>query len=366
MRLKTPSIQGFLSRSLTSAGAAALMLLTATSSPAIDVVHRKSNGKSVGGEITKVTRTEVVVTQKIGNKEDPVAANDVDHIEWDGEPAALKLARGSESNSNFAEALKQYQEASKTAGSARDDLKAEIEYGIVRSTAKLTMQTAGDLAPVVAPLKSFVNGHRDNYHFYDAQLLLGEVLLSAKDYLTSDLAFKSVSEAPWNDYQMAGKIGLARSALGQGQVPKAREIFDGVAATSTMTPAETSRKLEAMLGQAQCAMAEMKTEDALKIIQQVINDSTSADSRIEAKAYLLQGDAYRAANADPKDAFFSYLRVDVIPEYASESDLHAEALYQLSQIWGTVGNPAQGADALARLEASYPESEWAKKAREKK
>src|SRR5262245_7947078 len=90
-----------------------VLVLSSLPVSALDLVHRRGNEKNVGGDITKVTRTEVVVTQKVGNKEETVPANDISYIEWDGEPGPLKLARGSENTGNFDESVKQYQEAVK-------------------------------------------------------------------------------------------------------------------------------------------------------------------------------------------------------------------------------------------------------------
>ena len=52
----------------------------------IDTVYRKSVEKPVGGEITTVSKTEVVVTQKVGNKEESIPANDIRVVEFKGEP----------------------------------------------------------------------------------------------------------------------------------------------------------------------------------------------------------------------------------------------------------------------------------------
>ena len=59
---------------------------------ALDTVTRRSTDKRAAGEITEVTQTEVVVNPKVGSPQ-TVPANDIDRIEWDGEPAVLKLAR---------------------------------------------------------------------------------------------------------------------------------------------------------------------------------------------------------------------------------------------------------------------------------
>jgi hypothetical protein len=341
--------------------AAVIIVAASAAAPALDIVHRRSNEKTVGGDITSVTKTEVVVTQKVGNKEETVPANDIAYIEWDGEPGPLKLARGSDTTGNIDESIKQYQEAVKEVPAGRDGLKNEIDFGLARALTRRALRTPAELPAAIAQLKSFINGNRDHYRFYDAQQLLGDALLASKDDLTAEVSYKSVSESPWTDYQMAGKLGLGRAAFARNEVPKAKTLFDEVAAMDAKSPAEISRKLEGLLGQARCLQSGSDSAGALKILEQVIDQATSADSRIQAEAFLRQGDAHRLAKTDPKKAVISYLFVDVIPDLASENDLHAESLYRLAKLWPAAGDAGRGAEAAGRLQAEYPDSEWTKK-----
>ncbi|MEZ6067371.1 MAG: tetratricopeptide repeat protein [Planctomycetaceae bacterium] len=129
----------------------------------------------------------------------------------------------------------------------------------------------------------------------------------------------------------------------------------------TDTPAEGSQRLQAMLGQARCLQARQDYDGAVKTLDTVINESTPSDSRLQAEAYLRQGDCYLAMNANPKEAIMAYLHVDVIPAMSRESDLHAEALYQLSQLWKQVNQPDRAREAAEALQAEYGSSQWAKK-----
>ncbi len=72
------------------------LFLAPLSAFGIDSVYRKSQEKSTGGTITTINANEVVVTQKIGNREEKVPANDITRIEWDAEPADMKKARSFE------------------------------------------------------------------------------------------------------------------------------------------------------------------------------------------------------------------------------------------------------------------------------
>jgi tetratricopeptide (TPR) repeat protein len=174
-------------------------------------------------------------------------------------------------------------------------------------------------------------------------------------------SFNSLVASPWLDFQMAGKIGVARVLLSRNDLAGARQAFDEVVNTPTSDDASQERRLEAMVGQANVLQLEQSHEQAVAILEQVIDESGVDDTKIQAEAYLRQGTCLQAMGGDPKAAIMAYLHVDVIPALAKESDLHAEALYHLSQLWNQIGDAARAADAQDRLKTLYPNSEWAAK-----
>ena len=339
---------------------AALAAASPVPALAIDLVHRKSTDKAIGGEITKNTRDGITVTQQVGMKEEVVPAGDVAYIEWDAEPGPVKLARGSETTGALDEAVKQYQEAVKAVGASKEGLKADVQFGLARATARRAMRTGEDLSGAVAAVKAFVNSNRENYRYFDSQLLLGELSLGTGDFTTAEIAYQSAAGATSSDFQKAGKIGMARAMLGRGDVAKAKAMFGEVASTPA-SGGEDGRRLEAILGQALCLQQEKDAKGAKKLVDQVIDEAKPADGRVQAEAYLRQGDLLVAEGGNPKAAIIAYLHVDVIPEFAAERELHAEALYQLAKLWPQVGEADRGADAATRLKSQYPTSAWNKK-----
>jgi hypothetical protein len=340
---------------------AAASAVTACPTFAIDLVHRKSTEKAVGGEVTKNSRDGVTVTQQVGMKEELVPAGDISYIEWDAEPGPVKLARGSETTGALDEAVKQYQEALKAVASSKEGLKTDVQFGLARATARKAIRTGEDLPGAVTAVKGFVNANRDNYRFYEGQLLLGELSLAAGDFNSAEVAYQSAAGATSNDFQRAGKIGVARAFLGRGDVPKAKALFGEVAAAPVATPNEEGRRLDAILGQALCLQKEKDNTGARKLVEQVIEEAKPADAAIQAEAYIRQGDLLMTEGGNAKAAIIAYLHVDVIPEFAELRDLHAEALYQLAKLWPTVGEAERGADAATRLKSQYPQSAWNRK-----
>jgi len=338
----------------------ATLLLFAIQNPvfAIDLVHRKSTEKTVGGEVTKNTRDGVTVTQLVGMKEEMVPAGDIAYIEWDGEPGPVKLGRGSATTGAYDEAIKQYQEALKAVASSKEGLKVDVQFGLARATARKAIRSGEDLPGAVAAMKAFVNANRENFRYFESQLLLGELSLASSDFASAEQAYQSAAGASSSDYQRAGKIGVARATLGRGDVSAAKALFSEVAALSAGSPVEESSRLEAILGQALCLQQEKDHAGARKLVEKVIEDAKPQDAAIQAEAYLRQGDLLVSEGGNPKSAILAYLHVDVIPEFAVQRDMHAEALYQLAKLWPAVGEADRGADAANRLKTQYPDSAW--------
>ncbi len=337
--------------------AAAVCLAATSQALAIDTVTRKSTDKAAAGKITSVTRTEIVVTPAVGQPT-TVPVNDVVDVDWEAAPPSLKLGRSQEAGGQFDLALKSYQQASTENTSNEANLRAEITFSIARVKAKQALADPDLTADAISELKAFTEANRDHYRFFEAQLLLGEVALAANDLVTADAAFTAVSKAPWTDHQMAAKIGQARIMLERDDIAGAKAAFDEVAAANAVDPIEMSRKLEAMLGQGKCLQAQSQHAEAVQILNDVVKQSSDNDTRLQAEAYVRQGESFAALGDQPKQAVMAYLHVDVVPSLARHSDFHAEALYQLAQLWPTVGQPARAAEAAARLEQQYPNSEW--------
>jgi len=338
----------------------ALWSLAAASAGAVDTVTRKSTEKAAIGEITSVSRMELVVKPRIGNAT-TVPANDILDVDWDAAPPSLKLGRSQESSGQFDLALKSYQQAVTENQSSNANVRAEIEFSLARVTAKTAFADPTKLAEATAKLTEFTEKHRDHYRYFDAELLLGDLALASNDATSAEAVFDVLLTAPWADFQMAGNIGKGRILFARDDITGAKQAFDAVALQTPKTPAETSRKLEAMLGQATCLQKQQQNAEAVQILDQVVQETAVNDTRLQAEAYVRQGESYAAMGDKKKDAIRSFLFVDVVPALAQHTDFHAEALYHLAQLWPLVSHQEWGIEASARLQQLYPNSVWAKK-----
>jgi len=336
-----------------------LIALPFSSARSADIVFRKGSTARIGGQVKSQSKTELVIMAGPGNnKEERIPANEVQRVEWDGEPATMKLARSAEERGNLQDALSKYLEVQGELEASQTNLKADLEFLIARVNARLAKANPAKIDEALSQLQAFQKAHANSFRSYDALLLLGETYLAKNDYANAEPAFKQLEQAPWEDYKMASQIAQGRLLLRKDDVASAQQLFQSVASQPAETEAEKARQYEARLGMATCLQRQNQFEKAAAELDQIIKQAPASDTKTMGEAYLRKGDNLLAAG-QKKDALLSYLHVDIL--FSGEKDLHAEALYHLSTLWNEVAQPGRAADARAKLSTDYPNSEWAKK-----
>ena len=338
----------------------AVVALVASSLPAADIVYRKGSATRVGGVVTSQTKEALVVQTGAGNnkKDETIPANEIDRVEWDGEPATLKSARSAEERGTLQDALAKYTEVASSVDASQANLKVDLEYLVARVTAKMAKADPSKVDEAIQKLEAFNSAHAENFRHYEALLLLGESYLAKGNYAGAEPAFQALGQAPWDDYKMAAKIAQGRLLLRKNDVAGAQSLFQDVAGQPAKSEAEKARQYEARLGSATCLQRQSKYAEAAKELDEIIKQAPAGDTKTMGEAYLRKGDNLLAAG-EKRDALLAYLHVDVL--FSGEKDLHAEALYHLATLWNEVAQPGRAADARNKLAADYPNSEWTKK-----
>jgi tetratricopeptide (TPR) repeat protein len=336
--------------------ALAMGLFVTSPAQAVDLVKRKT-AKAVPGTVTGATKTEVTVKPTKG---DPVTipANDVSAIDWEVAPADMKLGKGDENNGRLESALQRFNKAMDDARASNEFVKADLDFLIARVTARLALTDPARRDEALAKLDGFLKAHADSFRYYDALQWLGQVQLARQDFAAARSAFERLDQAPWSDVKLGAKVNLGRVLMGENKLQEAAQAFDEAIKAAGPSEADQARKYEAMVGKARSLISQGKYPEALTALDEVVDKASPDDSALMAEAYLLQGECLESANRT-KEAVLAFLHVDVL--FARESTYHAEALYHLAKLWKAVQHPDRALEAQAKLEGSYPNSEWTKK-----
>ncbi len=330
---------------------------TSSTGGAAETITRKRE-KPVAGEVSGMTKTDVSIKVK-SPKEDTlkIPSNEIASIAWSGEPPECNVARRDEEGGRYQKAIDGYQKALASGKGTNPMMKSDLEFGIARASGKLALTDPAKIDDAVKKLEDFRSKQSDHYRFYEGVNLLGQLYSAKKDFIKAKLAFDTLGKAPWKEYQMAAKVASGRLALADNKPDEALAEYDAVVAMQADGPVEESQRQEAVLGKARILIIQKKFDEALKLLDEVIAKAPAEDAKVNAEAFLRQGDCLREQGAD-KDALLAYLHIDVL--FSSEKAMHAEALYRLAGLWDKVGNKIRGDEARERLRSEYENSEWAR------
>jgi tetratricopeptide (TPR) repeat protein len=276
---------------------------------------------------------------------------------FEGEPAELTQTRVNAGNGAFAKALALLEKIAADQVK-RDFVKQDIEFYKAYCASRLALSGEGEITDAGKQLNLFVRSNPDNYHFLEASEMMGDLLMASGRYDFAEKQYSELAKAPWPVYKMRAAVSLGRSLQAQGKQAEAIQQFDAALAMGDDGPDAQNQKLSATLGKAVSLADTAKGDDAVKIIQKVIQDADPQQKELHARAYNALGTCYEKSK-QTKDALFAFLHVDVV--YSNVPEAHAEALSHLVSLWKAVGNEEQSREARETLLQRHGNSKWAKK-----
>jgi len=320
------------------------------------VFRKGANNPSVRGDVTSISRTEIVITSRTNKKEYRIAANEIDRIKWDSESPQVGQIRIEERNGQFDKAIEGYEAALKDA--TNENLRTDLEFNIARAAAAKAIKDEDQFDDAIGRLEKFRTAHSKSFRYYEALRLLAQLYMLKGDVEKGNAALQAMADAPWTDFKMETDILKAKVALAHDDIGGALKDLDGVIAVSPATAAEKSRRYEALVTKASCLQKQAKYQQATDVLNGILEEASDEDTKTLADTCIRLGDCYQAGGRT-KEAILAYLRVDVL--FPKEKKQHAEALYYLSRLFAQDGKPDKAADAEARLQEHYPRSPWTAK-----
>lgn len=338
------------------AGLGLLIVLLASGSALAqrDQISPKT-GPQLTGTITQITPTEVEIDARGGVKK--VAVNEIEVVSFTEEPPDMKTARSRALAGQVEEALAMLNRIPAESVSS-DPVKADLEFYRAYCMAKISLSGGGNKAAAAKALIDFVNARPQNFHYFEACELIGDVAFAMGRFGSAIDYYQRLGKAPWPEYQMRAKVLEARALLAEGKHSDALQRYDEVLAMPLDSAAATREKLFAQIGRAVCEAETGNPDQAKTTIETIIRDNDPQDAVLFARAYNALGLANLKAQR-PKDALLAYLHVDLL--FNSDSDAHAESLYYLGQLWAEVGQSERAVDARSLLKSRYAGTPWASK-----
>jgi len=328
--------------------------LTASAAPAIDVVRTADD--TFAGRITEMTPTSITI--EVSGLEKEVPVNTVTAVYYDDEPSSLRSVRANVENRSWENALESLGRID-TSSIQRPELLQEIAYLEALCRSRLALKGEGEIKEAGRKMMGFARQFPNSYHFFDANEVIGDLLVALNNHAQAETYYEKLAGAPWPEYQMRGQLAIGMARLNQGKLQEAGTAFDKVLAMQANSPEAQRQKLGAKLGKAKVMAQGEQAEQAIGMIEQIIKQAGAEQVDLYARAYNTLGTIHRKAGRN-KDALLAFLHVDTL--FSQDANAHARALANLSELWLAEGQPGKAADARQLLQSRYAGTRWARQA----
>jgi TolA-binding protein len=324
-----------------------LMWLPQSARAQLDRIYPLKGGQATG-TIVSAGANEVVL--RVGGSDQSFAVDGIRKIVFDADPGPLSRGRDLVIDDQWVNGLEELKRVDPD--SIKSELvRAELMFYRALAEARLALAGKGDRASAARSMVDFLQKNKDNWHFYAANEVLGDLALSLSNYERAVQYYGALANAPFPEFKLRAAYLEGMALLRQEQWDKARQKLGEVAGVTGDTPASARLK---RLAQASIAVAQAATGEAaagLAALEQLLASGDVADTQLFARLYNAQGDCLRAQD-DIEGAVLAYLHTHLL--YANDPETHAEALFRLSELWPKLQRQERAAEMRAQLEKLYP------------
>jgi len=324
--------------------------------PALDMVTRR-DGAILRGTLLSLSPEGVEIEDRSGVKK--VGIVELLELAVDGEPDSLRAARRLLLRRDFRGAVGELEKLEADEIAALEP-RIRQEFDFLKIAADARLAEGADAAAVERSLEEFLQRNSRSHHLYQGYELLGDLRARQGKFPEASQAYAFLERGP-AALQVRAASAKAGLLLQQGKLPEAIKEFE--TAEKIITPegdaASGLQKREAALGRARCLARGGKAAEGVAVARQVIRGASPAEKELLAAGFMVLGTCQRAAGGQDQDAVISFLTVDLV--YNLVPAVHAEALYQLVELWNAANEPERAREAGQVLVTSYPDSPWAAK-----
>lgn len=334
--------------------------LSLASAASISVAQDKdrvypTKGAAATGAIKERTKEKVVIEVRGNNQNFPT--NEIQRIVFDGEPSQLSRGKDSIVQGQFDQAEEELKKVD-TGSLKTDDMKEEYLFYRSYLAGAQALRGKGDPNAATKNLRAWAQKYPNSHNFYATSEMLGNLAMAVGAPDQASRFYGAYAAAPFPDYKLRGSYLQGRALMAQKQNAEAKSKFDSVAQAKVSDPALLKVQKLALVASIKCDAAEGKADAAIQSLEKMVDEGDSTDAELFAELYNTLGSIYQSQN-NHYEAVLSYLKTDLL--YSTQPEAHAEALYNLSQLWPKVGDPQQATESKAKLTKMYPTSPWVKK-----
>lgn len=358
----------FMSKHLRDRGKAASRIITAA--VCLLLVHAMGHAQSPDrvmltaggpkqGQIIDISPNGVDL--EMGKSPVKIPIEEIREIQFGDEPEALRSARGLLLRKDGSGALGELDKIDRAEmEGVRKEIQMELAYVRSAATARKALATGEGLPAAEKGIGDFLAAYPRSHHLYEIQELLGDVLAREGKVAEAAAAYGTLEKGPPAIEVRAATL-KADLLYGQQKYGEALREYEAAAKVAATVPqqAGTKAKVAAELGRARCLTRLGKAADAITAARGILDATDPADSESLGRIFIVLGEAQRAAGDKDRDALISFLTVELV--HNRVPDDHAEALFNLVELWEKTNNPERSREARQALESTYPDSGWTRK-----
>lgn len=323
---------------------------------AADQVTRLSDGATIRGRFTKLSKNLIVLERSNGATEE-FAPDEIRDLRFDREPTSLQRVRSNIRGGAFETALASVEEIRSDYGGADRRVVTELAFLQARCEAGIAQTDPSAVNGAISSLSAFAASHSNDFRSTEVNLLLARLLVEQDSGRAVGL-LKQVQESGVAGFELQAGVVLGNILLKDGNAEGALQAFDDVVQRSRANSSAVSAYYDGQIGRAESLRLQGHPDQAITSLEQLISEIPDEQQQTLARAWNLIGDCQRAGKNE-KAALLAYLHVDVL--YAAARSEHAKSLYWLGTLWESVGHPERGVDARTRLRSQYANSKWAER-----
>ncbi|MCY2983943.1 MAG: tetratricopeptide repeat protein [Planctomycetota bacterium] len=314
-----------------------------------------AEGIAASGKIVERTRDKVVIEK--GGANQNFDTNQISRVVFEGEPVSLTQAKRLIREGNVDQAIEEFRKIDQSALKS-DELKQDYAFYRGYISALNALRGKGDAAAATKVLMAWAKDNSTSHLFYMASEKLGELAIASGTPDQASKFFDILGKSPFDDFKVKGNYLSGKALFANKQIPEARAKYSLVGQSQVSDPVSLKFKKLASLAAIRCDAAEGKTPQAIEALEKMVDEGDSTDAELFSELFNALGGILRTAGNND-EAILAFLKTDLL--YSTEQDAHAEALFNLAQLWSAVGENIRATEAKSRLAKLYPTSPWLNK-----